>query len=449
MSNILAILNNVWTIYADMMKTNPVIGGAFTLYGMGVFTWVFKSVPARIFNYITSQFTVAVAIHNNDVLFIHITQWLEKGDRVFRCKSFTATLKSRPSTRSYRYIGGVLADEEEDHKSVVHISVGQGNHIFFYNKRIFWLSRVEKEANATTDRKESLYISTYGWYPDAIKNFLQNVVPKPSKDTTDLYYYSDGYWYTSSDKPVRKLDSVVMTAKNEKAVRDHIRNYLTDKDWYRDKKIPWRTGIILEGPPGTGKSTLSLALCGEFNCNLYIANLSSVSDDKIIKMFKSLPAGSVMLIEDIDSYSIANSRKKVKVKGRKPLRSGDDDDDDEDMAADGSKLFGSLSGLLNAIDGLNSTEDRILIATTNHIDKLDPALIRPGRFELIMKIDNLDNETCAKMFKKFYPDFKLPEGFKVAKDLSPAAFQTLAIGNKQSPQVLLDFCSGVKAKGKK
>lgn len=424
-TNGLSIANNLWKMYAEMMKGNPVIGGAFTLYGMGVFTYVFKSIPSRIIAYIKYQFTVGVAIHNNDMLFNYACDWLEKGNKVFRCKSFTAMMLQGRA------------------KNSVLISVGNGNHIFFHKGRPFWLSRIEKEAQNTTDRKESLFVSTIGWKPDSIRDFLQEVIPQPKAESdTAIFTFADSYWYSSTSKTRRKLDSVVLTDVNEKLIRDHITQYNNSQEWYRQHRIPWRTGIILEGPPGTGKSTLSLALAGEFDCSLFMANLSGMSDDRLMKMFKGLPPKSIMLIEDIDSYGIAKSRKKVKAKvagddavtGSKKPEAADDDKDE------GEKLFGSLSGLLNAIDGICSTEDRILIATTNHLEKLDPALIRPGRFELILKIDNLNDETARKMFKKFYPNFKVPGSFKIREGVSPVQFQTLAIGNKSNPQVLLDFC---------
>jgi mitochondrial chaperone BCS1 len=417
LSQLITIANDLWKMYRDLMTQSPVIGGAFTLYGMGVFTYVFKSVPSRILSYIKNQFTVGVAIHNNDELFYHTTKWLEKGEKVFRCKSFTAAMVSGRS------------------KNSVLITIGNGNHLFFHNRWPFWLSRVEKEAQNTTERKESLFISTLGWYPNTCRNFLQEVIPQPNnEEDTTIYTFADSYWYNVTNKNKRRLDTVILTDENERKIREHIAQYVIDKEWYKGKHIPWRTGILLEGPPGTGKSTLSLALCGEFNCNLYIANLGTATDDKLGKMFKSLPPQSVMLIEDIDSYAIAQSRKKSKAQGLAKKTKPDVED------ADAERMFGSLSGLLNAIDGITATEDRILVATTNHLERLDPALIRPGRFELILKIDNLNDETARKMFFKFFPTYKLPAGFRIRKDVSPVMFQTLAIGNKNNPEALYKFC---------
>lgn len=430
-AQLLAAAKQGWEMYSEMMKANPFMASALTLYVTGLFTYVFRTVPGRIWSYWVNQFTVSVAIHNNDNLFQCVTDWLEEGGKVFRCKNFAAK---------------ILYGTKQN---AVTISIGYGNHIFFHKRRIFYLSRVEKEVNNTTDRKESLFVSTYGWSPNSIREFLQDVVPQPEKDgDTAICFFSDSYWYKTTHKPKRDLSTVILTDENEKRLKEHIHQYMKGKEWYKKHRIPWRTGIILEGPPGTGKSTLSLALCGEFDCNLYIANLNLMGEDKLMAMFKSLPPKSIMLVEDIDAYQIAKTREKSgkdkAVKGAKGKATIS-----KDVAAtpDNNPLDGvmdmlggaNLSGLLNAIDGICSTEDRILIATTNHLEKLDPALIRPGRFELILKIDNLNDETARKMFKKFYPEFKLPDNFKMKENVSPVTFQTEAIGSKNNPQKLLEM----------
>merc|ERR1712059_158228 len=64
----------------------------------------------------------------------------------------------------------------------------------------------------------------------------------------------------------------------------------------------------------------------------------------------------------------------------------------------------TFSGLLNAIDGVTSTEGRIVFMTTNYVDRLDPALIRPGRVDLQQYVGHSSHRQCMKMFENFYPD---------------------------------------------
>jgi len=61
----------------------------------------------------------------------------------------------------------------------------------------------------------------------------------------------------------------------------------------------------------------------------------------------------------------------------------------------------SFSGLLNALDGVRSQEGRILFMTTNHREKLDPALLRPGRTDFHAKLDNASHNQMVNLFKRF------------------------------------------------
>ena len=68
----------------------------------------------------------------------------------------------------------------------------------------------------------------------------------------------------------------------------------------------------------------------------------------------------------------------------------------------------TLSGLLNLIDGVWSEEGRILFATTNHIEKLDPALIRPGRIDVRVRYDASTRDQAKRMFERFFPPDEYP-----------------------------------------
>ena len=63
----------------------------------------------------------------------------------------------------------------------------------------------------------------------------------------------------------------------------------------------------------------------------------------------------------------------------------------------------SFSGFLNALDGIRSQEGQILFMTTNHIEKLDPALLRPGRCDVQVKIDNASEKQIIEIFRRFFP----------------------------------------------
>jgi len=72
----------------------------------------------------------------------------------------------------------------------------------------------------------------------------------------------------------------------------------------------------------------------------------------------------------------------------------------------------TFSGFLNALDGVRSQEGQIVFMTTNHKEKLDPALLRPGRTDIEVKLANASHMQMVKLFERFYPGHeKLAEEF--------------------------------------
>eukprot|EP01100_Stratorugosa_tubuloviscum_P014119 TRINITY_DN737_c7_g1_i1.p1 TRINITY_DN737_c7_g1~~TRINITY_DN737_c7_g1_i1.p1 ORF type:complete len:217 (-),score=74.57 TRINITY_DN737_c7_g1_i1:69-719(-) len=152
--------------------------------------------------------------------------------------------------------------------------------------------------------------------------------------------------------------------------------------------IPYRRGYLFHGPPGTGKTSFIQALASEFEYNICVLNLSErgLTDDRLNYLLTIAPRRSFILLEDIDAVM------PTRPKPGQPI-------------PDSYQLMSvTFSGLLNALDGVASSEERILFMTTNHVERLDPALIRPGRVDLKVKIDLATPYQLSEMFVKFFPD---------------------------------------------
>lgn len=149
-----------------------------------------------------------------------------------------------------------------------------------------------------------------------------------------------------------------------------------------DKGIPYRRGYLLHGAPGSGKTSFIQALAGAVGYNICLLNLAErgLTDDKLNHLLGLVPDRSFILLEDVDSAF--NRRVQT--------------------SEDGFKGAVTFSGLLNALDGVASTEERIIFMTTNHYERLDPALIRPGRVDLAEMLDDAVGEQAERLFIKFY-----------------------------------------------
>jgi chaperone BCS1 len=183
----------------------------------------------------------------------------------------------------------------------------------------------------------------------------------------------------SSWRPRRPLASIVLADGLLDDLLADLRAFLDAGSWYMTRGVPHRRGYLLHGPPGNGKTTLVAAVAGELGLSVAVLSLSNkvLTDDILRNQINALPPGAVLLIEDIDC-AFAEKR------------------------AAGEATGVTMSGLLNALDGVSSREGRILFMTTNHPERLDPALVRPGRVDRSFHLGHTTPDQARRLFAWFY-----------------------------------------------
>ncbi|CAO1941845.1 unnamed protein product [Urochloa humidicola] len=189
-----------------------------------------------------------------------------------------------------------------------------------------------------------------------------------------------GSWRGSSYHHPATFDTLAMDPALKQSIVADLDRFLKRKEYYRRIGKAWKRGYLLYGPPGTGKSSLVAAMANYLRFNLYDLDLSKVDSNSTLQwLLTSMPDKAILVIEDIDCCFSAISR-------GDPEKSADQNVDErpapEAPPAKGQGI--TLSGLLNFVDGLWSTsgEQRIIIFTTNYKDRLDAALLRPGRMDM-------------------------------------------------------------------
>ncbi|KAK2636740.1 hypothetical protein Ddye_031532 [Dipteronia dyeriana] len=176
-----------------------------------------------------------------------------------------------------------------------------------------------------------------------------------------------GAWgSTSLDHPAT-FDKIAMDPILKQNLIDDLDRFVRRRDFYRRVGKAWKRGYLLYGPPGTGKSSLIAAMANYLKFSVYDLELGSISSNsKLRNLLVSTSNRSILVIEDIDCS--------VELQDRQSSRKLDNNN---------SSQF-TLSGLLNFIDGLWSScgDERIIVFTTNHKERLDSALLRPGRMDM-------------------------------------------------------------------
>nr|XP_043634744.1 protein HYPER-SENSITIVITY-RELATED 4-like [Erigeron canadensis] len=193
---------------------------------------------------------------------------------------------------------------------------------------------------------------------------------------TSYTRYPTAWTCVNLDHPA-KFETVAMDdGMKEKVIKD-LDRFLERREYYRKVGKAWKRGYLLYGPPGTGKSSLIAAMANYLNFDIYDLELTEIrSNSELRRLLVATGNRSILVVEDIDCSVELHDRMEVeaaKAMARRSQRPGYDDE---------SKV--TLSGFLNFIDGLWSScgDERIIIFTTNRKDKLDPALLRPGRMDV-------------------------------------------------------------------
>ena len=212
-------------------------------------------------------------------------------------------------------------------------------------------------------------------------------------------------WNTYSRIPVRRLNTVYMDERVKERIMTDIREFLKSEAEYDAFGIPYKKTYLLTGVPGSGKTSLIKALCNEIHYNLGIMSISRDMDNATIQgSFRNLDPKTVLLLEDIDCLF----EKRTSVE---------------------TSSF-TFSNLLNILDGVLFKHGLIVFITTNHPEKLDPALLRQGRTDMIVELNYPSRTEIEKLFRDM-----LGTKYYGTAEATTDAFKTFyaAIKEKQLP----------------
>lgn len=304
----------------------------------------------------------------------------------------------------------------------------EGMHRVWHRGRLYWVTLELKKWQVKYDDTMYLTISTLGFRTSTLIRFLEEARRDNDKerDTMTAIYRANHHhemWERSSTRPNRPLNTVALeTSEKLRIVRD-INDYVHPirARWYSSRGIPYRRGYLFSGPPGTGKSSLSIALAGVFGLGLYAVNLndSNMTEERMQELFSELPDRCIVLLEDIDSAGLGDKRDSDAADAAAPAKAGPVDPNDPNAQKNKRSRSGiTLAGLLNVIDGVASHEGHVLIMTTNHPEKLDPALKRPGRVDMHIAFTLATKFQAREIFLRMYTD-------EIAEEDRPAATTSL------------------------
>ncbi|KAJ7974469.1 AAA-ATPase [Quillaja saponaria] len=388
------------------MKPGDMFAQSGSLIATLMFLWAMFQQYFPYRNYIEKYFRRFVTFINP---YIQIKFYELTGERLMRSEAYSAIenyLSTKASTQAKRLkadIAQSLVLSMDDHEEVAHEYKGV---------KLWWASgnNTMEEQSVSSRRCERYYKLTFhksqreliiGPYLHQVLN--EGKAIKVKNRQRKLYTNSGSYWSHVVFEHPATFQTLAMEAEKKQVIIDDLITFSKAEEFYARIGRAWKRGYLLYGPPGTGKSTMIAAMANFLGYDLYDLELTAVKNNtELRKLLIETSSKSIIMIEDIDcSLDFTGQRKKKKEKveeeeGKDPQTPGKEERDTKNSQV-------TLSGLLNFIDGLWSAcgGEKLVVFTTNYVEKLDPALIRKGRMDKHVEFSYCNFEAFKVLAKNY------------------------------------------------
>ncbi|KAL6756916.1 BCS1 N terminal-domain-containing protein [Haematococcus lacustris] len=370
------------TFIAESLQQNQFAQGGLVLAAVGLLAAAAKSLGEVAIEYTQRKLFVQMEIDSRDDAYRWMMVWLAQHPS-FRDSPRVSVTTSLTAFGSSGLEGSLVGSKK------VMLLPAPGDHVLNHQRRWVWISRkrpsVSAAASVSSKVAESIQVSAWGHDRAILEDMLAQAYAAYTATTrqrTVIYSMTtDGYWDRIGSRPLRPMSTVVLPGDQAAALLADCQQYLDSEAWYAHHGIPYRRGYLLYGVPGSGKTSLVTALAGSLAMDIYVVTLSSpaMTDETLRQLLNTAGEKCCLLLEDVDAAFVG--------------REGQ---------AGGTAGAITFSGLLNAIDGVAAQEGRLLFMTTNHINRLSSALIRPGRVDVRVEFSHATKDQAARLFMSFY-----------------------------------------------
>lgn len=378
-------------VLLKLVWTNQIVQAFLASTAVGAISYTLLMLATMVFGWLRAKTFSQVTIHNSDETFNKVIEFIGKQGMAVNGALVCQTMKKRRTWRDWKreFMLGKRRPADLEYLPANNNDV----HVIYYSGKRIMMHRSKGETVVAGHERKPLRMETLtlsGWGADnsAIKRLIDDAVAanhEVESDNLNIYTLSSGWpggWERALSKAPRPLESVILDEDIANRLIEDARHFLDAAEWYAGVGIPYRRGYLLHGPPGCGKTSFCQALAGALKLDLCILTLSNkdLTDNELAEHMREAPASAIVLLEDVDAVFV-----------------------DRAIQAEHKGGGVTFSGLLNALDGVASQEGRLFFMTTNHKEKLDPALIRPGRCDVDVELQKASRAQAVKLFERFFP----------------------------------------------
>ncbi|KAF7770299.1 hypothetical protein Agabi119p4_6273 [Agaricus bisporus var. burnettii] len=399
-------------------------------------------------NGFVDSFFLTAHFSQEDYPYDWIMHWLSKQPAWGRSREFDITTRTLTRGGIIQNTSGDLEEGDEDEalvhgkkkRKVTFIPSIDTTHTIYY--RGHWL-RITRTKRYPDHGGYSLKISVVARNNDILKKLVLEAKRGYEKDAEHRVHIfladtTYGIWRWNGARQKRPMSSIVLQPGVKDMILTDCKDFLASEEWYAERGIPFRRGYLLHGVPGSGKTSLIHSLAGELGLDIYVVSLSSkgMSDNMLTTLMGNVPSRCILLLEDLDAAFTRSVSRDSTSTGTPTQTTTGSTSKSKDTSDNGNTL--SLSGLLNSLDGVAAAEGRLLFATTNHIERLDPALSRPGRMDVWINFTHATKWQAEGLFKCFFPSRPPPEILESTEDggQEDASQRNLPVPKRKRTQIV-------------
>jgi len=408
-------------------------------------------------NGFVDSFFLTAHFAQGDFPYDWIMHWLAQQPAWAKSREFEITTRSLTRGGVTSRTAGDIEDEDEEDdlvgnskkkRRVSFMPSLDTTHTIYYHGH--WLRITRSRRYPDDTHGASIRISVVARNNDILKKLVLEAKRDYEKDSVhrvNIYLADTQYncWRWNGSRHKRPMSSIVLQPGVKDMILNDCKDFLASEAWYADRGIPFRRGYLLHGVPGSGKTSLIHSLAGELSLDIYVLSLSAkgMSDNTLTTLMGLVPSRCIVLLEDLDAAFTRSVSRDSNSTGAPTAPTEKESNENKDKKDDGSTL--SLSGLLNSLDGVAAAEGRLLFATTNHIERLDPALSRPGRMDVWVNFAYATKYQAEGIFKCFFPvESSTPEPEETSEisesqELKDLTQQNLPLPKKKINNCLISF----------